>query len=158
MRLRKDLAAVAGILLLLVGMMIASPFGSFAQQDPTSTAQADDDDPNVTPVVGDPLMEPAIDIIQAQETALEGQADAVVVEVELEGDDGFLEYEVELSNGIDVEIDATTGEILRTEQDGTPDNDDDNDDERMTTMTTVTRFSAPQRPSPTGKEPNTWPR
>jgi hypothetical protein len=129
MRRRKELATVAGILLLLAGLMVAQPFGSVAQQDPPATAQAgdDDDNPNVTPVVGTPLFEPEIDLVQAQETALEGQGDAVVVEVDLEGDSGILEYEVELDNGVEVELDATTGEVLRTEQDSDG-NDDDGDD------------------------------
>jgi len=50
------------------------------------------------------------------------------IEVELDDDDGRVVYEIELSNGFDIEVDGNSGQIL--EHDG-PDNDlydDDRDD------------------------------
>ena len=45
--------------------------------------------------------------------ALEGQKeDAWVVEYELEIDDGKAVYDIDVENGQDVKIDATSGEII----------------------------------------------
>ena len=73
--------------------------------------------PSATPIVGSPLLQPSIDLVEAQEMALEGQGGAHVAEIDLDAEHGPLTYRIELDNGADVEIDATTGEILRTEHD-----------------------------------------
>ncbi len=50
---------------------------------------------------------------EAMEKALEGQKEgAWVVEYELEIDDGKAVYDIEIEDGTDVKIDATTGEII----------------------------------------------
>lgn len=47
------------------------------------------------------------------EKALEGQKEgAWVVEYELEIDDGKAVYDIDVENGEDVKVDATTGEII----------------------------------------------
>ena len=52
--------------------------------------------------------------VDAWEKSLEGQAEDVKVkEYELKIEDGKVVYEVELDNGKDVKIDATTGEIIK---------------------------------------------
>ncbi|WP_311491373.1 PepSY domain-containing protein [uncultured Anaerococcus sp.] len=52
--------------------------------------------------------------VDAWEKSLEGQAkDVKVKEYELKIEDGKVVYEVELDNGKDVKIDATTGEIIK---------------------------------------------
>jgi len=73
--------------------------------------------------VGTPLLQPSIDLIRAQEIALEGQSGAVVTEMDLDGEDGVLVYSIELDNGMEVDVDATSGEVLKTEQ------EDENGDE-----------------------------
>lgn len=51
---------------------------------------------------------------EAMEKALEGQKEgAWVVEYELEIDDGKAVYDIDVENGTDVKIDATTGEIIK---------------------------------------------
>jgi uncharacterized membrane protein YkoI len=100
-----------------------------AQQDSATTTPAAGTTGQGEPVLGTPIFEPAIDLIRAQEIALEGNDGAVVRKVELEGDDGLLHYEVTLDNGVEVEIDATSGEVLRTDRDDDDDNDDDDDDD-----------------------------
>ncbi|MEZ4531029.1 MAG: PepSY domain-containing protein [Thermomicrobiales bacterium] len=86
---------------------------------------ADDDEHDDHQVVGDPMLQPAIDLIRAQEIALAENAGAAVTKVELEGEDGVLQYSVHLNNGVDVDIDATTGSIIKTDHD---DDHDDHDD------------------------------
>jgi uncharacterized membrane protein YkoI len=54
---------------------------------------------------------------QAEDAALAAYPDATVLEVELENENGCLVYEVELSNGLEVVIDAGNGEILYIEMD-----------------------------------------
>lgn len=60
-------------------------------------------------------IEPEIGFVEAQETALAGQADAAVDWIGLNDWDGTLVYEVVLDNGVNVEIDAATGDVLATE-------------------------------------------
>ena len=50
---------------------------------------------------------------EAMEKALEGQKEgAWVVEYELEIDDGKAVYDIDVENGTDVKVDATTGEVI----------------------------------------------
>jgi hypothetical protein len=130
MRTRSWLAGLGAGSLILAGVIAANPFDSVAQQDSTPPAQTnqEDDNGNATPVVGTPILRPAIDLVRAQEIALEGNAGAVVTGVELDGEDGVLAYDVELDNGAEVEVDATSGAVLETEQQGDDNERDDNGD------------------------------
>ena len=59
-------------------------------------------------------LEKIISATEAMEKALEGQAEnAWVVEYELEIEDGRAVYDIDIENGDDVKIDATTGEIIK---------------------------------------------
>ena len=110
----------------LAGAQDATPPAAQTAAQPTK----DDNGDNGTSVVGTPLLEPAIDLRRAQEIALEGQTGAAVTDVELGGDNGVLAYSVFLDSGIEVDIDATSGEVIRTEeQDDERDEDQDEDDE-----------------------------
>ena len=53
---------------------------------------------------------------QAKTAALDANPGATVVKVELDNENGALVYSVELSNGLDVKVDAGNGDILSTEQ------------------------------------------
>jgi uncharacterized membrane protein YkoI len=121
-----------GAAALALAGMAAHPDGSLAQEA-TSTVTGDDEDDQTgaAPVVGTPTFNPAIGLIEAQEIALEGNAGAVVTSVELDGDDGRLVYTVDLDNGVEVDVDATTGEVIRTrsDDDGDDDDRDDNGDD-----------------------------
>jgi uncharacterized membrane protein YkoI len=55
---------------------------------------------------------------QAEAAALAANPGATVVKAELDNEDGFLVYSVELSNGMDVKVDAGNGKVLHTEQAG----------------------------------------
>ncbi len=109
-------------ILVLVGVITVTPVASLAGQ---GTTPGSDEESNGE-LLGTPLLEPAVGLIEVQEIAIEGQADAAVESVELEGEDGRLVYEVTLGNGTEIEIDATTGEVLETEQ---GDDGEDEDDE-----------------------------
>ena len=125
--------------LVLVGMIAAGPLTGSAQQQTTEPAQAvqwqtsgDDDQDNGTQIIGTPLLQPTIDLVRAQEIALESQAGAAVTEVDLEGEDGVLTYSVGLDSGIEVKIDATSGEITKSiqhDEDEDAENGDDDDNE-----------------------------
>jgi uncharacterized membrane protein YkoI len=74
----------------------------------------------------EPVLRPDIDQIAAQETALGGQPGVTVNSVKLQRANGTLRYEVDLSNGAEVFIDAATGQILpMTDDDDDEDEDDD---------------------------------
>ena len=114
---------------MLGGVVATEPFALAAMQDATPPAQVEEmetEDPNATPIVGTPLLQPTIDLATAQQTALQGQTGAAVASVKLDGEDGTLIYDVELDNGTEVEVDATSGEVLKTEQAGAE--DDENED------------------------------
>ena len=117
---------------MLGGVVATEPFASAALQDATPSAQvaeAEDDGANATPVVGTPLLQPTIDLAKAQEIALQGQTGAAVTSVKLDGEDGTLIYDVELDNGTEVEVDATSGEVLKTETEQDEQDEDDEDGE-----------------------------
>ena len=131
MRLQSWFSCLGIGTLVLSGMLVTG--SSSSAQDATPAAQtaaqtADED--NGKPVVGTPLLEPAIDLVRAQEIALEGHTGAAVMDVELGGENGVLAYSVTLDSGIEVDIDATSGEVIRTEaQEGEQDEDQDEDDD-----------------------------
>lgn len=130
MRTRRWVAGAGVGSLLLAGVVTGGPLVSASFQDASPAAKtADDDVANATPVVGTPLLEPAIDLRQAQEAALAGQDGAAVASVKLDGDEGTLTYDVVLDTGLEVEVDATTGEIGETEQADGDDEDAETDDD-----------------------------
>jgi uncharacterized membrane protein YkoI len=55
---------------------------------------------------------------QAEAAALAANPGTTVVKTELDNENGALVYSVELSNGMDVKVDAGNGQILHTEQAG----------------------------------------
>jgi uncharacterized membrane protein YkoI len=55
---------------------------------------------------------------EAEAAALAANPEASVVKTELDNENGVLVYSVELSNGMDVKVDAGTGTVLHTEQAG----------------------------------------
>jgi len=122
---RRHLIGAGAATVALAGVA-ASPLRTLAQ-DATPAAGADDGEQNsANPVLGTPTLQPAIDIIRAQEIALEGNAGAVVTGVDLDGDDGVLTYSVALDNGLEVDVDATTGAVIKTEPENGNGDDDDN--------------------------------
>ena len=91
MRLQSWFSCLGIGTLVLSGMLVTG--SSSSAQDATPAAQtaaqtADED--NGKPVVGTPLLEPAIDLVRAQEIALEGHTGAAVMDVELGGENGVL--------------------------------------------------------------------
>ncbi|MFP7495198.1 PepSY domain-containing protein [Terribacillus saccharophilus] len=83
----------------------------------------DDDDSNQ-------VTEPKIDIKTAAETALAQEKGATLTDIDLDEDDGRLEYDVELRTDrdeIEVTVDAESGEVTYTEKESI--NDDDGDDD-----------------------------
>jgi hypothetical protein len=105
------LAALAAGSFLLIGVFATAPFAGLARQDST-------------PPPGE-----QIGADEAAAIAQEAYPDAEVVEIEAEEEDGGLVYSVELSNGVEVEIDATTGEIIEEEREDDDANGDDEDNE-----------------------------
>jgi hypothetical protein len=116
---------------LALSTVVAGPIRTLAQ-NATPTTESGDSSPSGPPIVGTPSLKPQVDLVRAQEIALAGNPGTVVTKIELDGEDGVLEYAIQLDNGIEVDIDATTGAITKTESsgDGSGDsNDDENDDE-----------------------------
>lgn len=92
-------AGVGAAALLLVGGLAAGPIAGLAQGGPDADLSRD----------------------EAIEIAVAEYPDTRAIGVELDDDDGLAVYEIELSNGYDIEIDGNSGQIL--ERDG-PDDDD----------------------------------
>src|SRR3954468_10973540 len=138
MRLQRWLSCLRIGALVLSGMLVTGP--STSAQDATPPAQvaeqATDDEDNGTPVAGTPLLEPAIDLRRAQEIALEGHTGAAVMDVELGGQNGVLAYSVLLDSGIEVDVDATSGQIIRTEEQDDERNEDQGDEDEDGNQTT----------------------
>ena len=131
MRLQSWFSCLGIGTLVLSGMLLTGSSSSAQGATPAAqpAAQTADED-NGKVVVGTPLLEPAIDLIRAQEIALEGHTGAAVIDVELGGENGVLAYSVTLDSGIEVDIDATSGAVIRTEeQDGEQDEDQEEDDD-----------------------------
>jgi hypothetical protein len=130
MRLQRWFSWLGVGTLVLSGMLMTGPLASAQDATPPAAQTAAQAGDNGTSVVGTPLLSPAIDMIRAQEIALEGQAGAAVTDVELSGENGVLVYSVDLDTGVGVEVDATSGEVISTEQqDGEQDEDNAEDDE-----------------------------
>ena len=111
--------------LMLMGALLAGPLLGLAQGNQTTPSPEADD---AGSSLGNLTLNPAVGLIEAQELALDGQDDAVVRSVELERENDALVWSVELDNGVEVEIDGSTSEVLQTEQDD-DDEDDENEDE-----------------------------
>jgi len=62
-----------------------------------------------------------VTVDQASAAAVAVNPGATAVKVELDNENGYLVYSVELSNGADVKVDAGTGKVLCTEQPGVDD-------------------------------------
>ncbi|MBC7339549.1 MAG: PepSY domain-containing protein [Firmicutes bacterium] len=62
-----------------------------------------------------------VTVDQARAAAVAANPGTTAVEVELDNENGYLVYSVELSNGADVKVDAGTGKVLHTEQPGADD-------------------------------------
>jgi uncharacterized membrane protein YkoI len=61
-------------------------------------------------------LQPAIGLLEAQDLALAGQPGAAVRSVKLEGHDEALAYEVKLTVGDDLEVDAASGQVREAER------------------------------------------
>lgn len=62
-----------------------------------------------------------VTVDQAKAVAMAANPGTTAVKVELDNENGYLVYSVELSNGADVKVDAGTGKVLHTEQAGADD-------------------------------------
>ena len=125
MSMRMWIASLGFGVLALTGLIAANPLTGSAQQEATPAVQTQsvENDAKGEAVVGTPLLQPAIDLIKAQEIALTDQTGAAVTEVGLDGEEGVLVYTIELDNGIEVTLDDTTGEVITTEQGAANQND-----------------------------------
>jgi uncharacterized membrane protein YkoI len=98
--------------------------------DNTDERDDDDDDANLNEtdqegqITGSIRVDPGTDNLtrlaeisaaEAEQIALEAQPDAQIEEIELEVENGFLVYEVELGNNLLIIVDAGNGDILATE-------------------------------------------
>jgi uncharacterized membrane protein YkoI len=77
----------------------------------TTESQGADSDPNQAALQS----QAKITAEQAQQSALSANPGASVTKTELDNETGALIYSIELSNGSSVEVDAVTGQILKTE-------------------------------------------
>jgi uncharacterized membrane protein YkoI len=80
------------------------------------------------PAATEPVLRADIDQIAAQEAALGGQPGVAVNSVKLQRANGTLRYEVELSNGAEVFVDAVTGQVLPMADDDVEAEDEDEED------------------------------
>lgn len=89
--------------------------------EPTEAAEDSEtteaDEAAKTKEAADPQGQAAISQADAETAALDANPGAKVVKTELDKEDGILAYTVELDNGVDVIVDANTGDILTSEQD-----------------------------------------
>lgn len=124
------LAGLAALLLLggVVGSQIVSAQTGRGQgTDPAAQEseqiehahEDEDDDGMEAEEENDPalLAEAALTAAEAEATASAAYPEATVRHTEVEREDGRLIFEVELDSGLEVVIDAMSGEILGTEQD-----------------------------------------
>jgi uncharacterized membrane protein YkoI len=88
--------------------------------DDADEVEADDQFTGTIPVSPDtanPESLAEISAAEAEQIALEEQPDAQMEEVGLEVENGYLVYEVELNNGVEIIVDAGNGDILSTKVD-----------------------------------------
>lgn len=104
---RKHWLMVAGAgTVLLAGGLAGGPVAGLAQDDPNPDISED----------------------EAIQIAINGFPGSSAVSVELEDEDGRAVFEVTLSNGYEVEVDASDGRILETEAEDDDDDPDEDDD------------------------------
>ena len=111
--------ALALIAMLVVGMMAAVTYTTFAQGSGTDNDDASETKDNSAALQG----QAAITLEEAEAIALARYPGAKVVATELENEGGALLYSIELDNGAEVELDANTGTILPTESEAGSDSD-----------------------------------
>lgn len=94
-------------------------------EEGSADAALDQAEPAYTGTVSVPDPEPAdlgtlakITVDEAQAAALAANPGTTVTKVELDNENGYLVYGVELSNGSDVKVDAGNGSVLHTETAG----------------------------------------
>ncbi len=61
---------------------------------------------------GSAILDPEVDLVMAQETALNAYPEAAVASVALDRADDALLYSITLDTGVEVQVDAATGEIV----------------------------------------------
>ncbi|MCA9877281.1 MAG: PepSY domain-containing protein [Thermomicrobiales bacterium] len=97
--MRSRLTVITAVGVLGSSLLLATP-GLVSGQDAS------------TPTSGSAILDPDIDLIIAQEIALEPYPDASVIAIALDGGSDALLYSVTLDSGVEVQVDATTGAIV----------------------------------------------
>ena len=120
---RRTIVNTGAASLVAMTALRATPAQSLAQEGTPTPPSA-----GAQPAV-EPVLRPGIDQIAAQEAALGGQSGVAVNSVKLQRANGTLHYEVDLSNGAEVFIDAVTGQIVPMTDDDDDDDDKDEDDD-----------------------------
>lgn len=148
MRSRRWLAGIGAGTLLLVGGVSAGSLTYAQDQTVTPATQveandADEHDPSYTasiqvPEQGGELSESdeaatlqslaTISSDQAAQAATAAYPGTTVMQVELDNENGWLVYSVELSNGSDVKVDAGNASVLATDQEDGQEHDEDESD------------------------------
>ncbi len=111
--------ALALIAVLVVGVMAAVTYTTFAQGSGTDNDDASETQDNSTALQGQAVITQE----EAEAIALAEYPGANVAATELENEGGTLLYSIELDNGAEVELDANTGAILPTESEAGTDSD-----------------------------------
>jgi len=112
MNVRRWLASLAAVALLVTGAVLLWPVGILAEEDSQSDLEA----------------ETRLSRGEAERIALEEFPGATVRETELERENGIIVYSIELSTGAEVEVHGDDGTILEIElADDDPDDADDDD-------------------------------
>ncbi len=116
---------------------VADQFKTVGIQDGnTEVAERSTDDDRTETVQSTPsgsqAEETLLSLEEAKEKAL-AQFEGVVESIELERENGRMVYDIDIDNGsedVDLDMDAVTGEVLRSKTDWDDDDDDDRDDVR----------------------------
>lgn len=103
--------ALALIAMLIVGVMTTITYTTFAQGSGTDNDDASETQENSTALQGQAVITQE----EAEAIALAHHPGANVSATELENEGGTLLYSVELDNGAEVEVDATSGTVLPQE-------------------------------------------
>lgn len=116
MTLRRWLVGVGAGTLFLLGGILTGPLGAFAKSSPPSTPATVQSQTNTeADQASRTQTQPAITSDQAKQAALAANPGTSVTQASLNDENGTLIYNVELSNGSDVKVDASTGTILSTD-------------------------------------------
>jgi uncharacterized membrane protein YkoI len=103
--------ALALIAMLVVGAMAAVTYTTFAQGSGTDNDDASETQDNSTTLQARAVITQE----EAEAIALAKYPGAKVAATELENEGGTLLYSIELDNGAEVEVDATSGTVLPEE-------------------------------------------